>query len=182
MMASKIPAAIAILVGGLTASAWATDGRTKPLSTARAAADAVLEHAAEHAELLQQTPQAYAFVTVMLPYGPETVPKGQTHQDARLALETKRFYWQGVRRTLDGEYARRKAALLRKVRGKKRRLEEPLKVSDQALGKERSAVRLVLEDIDFDLTALGAPKARDDDAKLLQRKAELFRTLALLKN
>lgn len=182
MMALKHPAAIAFLVGGLACASWATDGRTKPLSAARAAADAVLQHAAEHAEQLQQTPQEYAFVTVMLPYGPETVPKGSSSQDARLALETKRFYWQGVRRTLDGEYARRKAALVRKIRGKKRRIEEPLKVSDEALGKERSAVRLVLEDIDFDLAALRAPKAQGEGAKLLERKADLFRTLALLKN
>ncbi len=60
MMAKKTLAAVGFLVGGLAAAVWATDGRSKPLSTARAAADAVLEHASEHAEQLQQTPREYA--------------------------------------------------------------------------------------------------------------------------
>lgn len=182
MMALKYPAAIAFLVGGLACASWATDGRTKPLSTAQAAADDVLQFAAEHAQQLRQTPIGSAFVTLMLPYGAETVPKGKDAADARLALETKRFYWQGVRRTLDAEYARRKAALVKKIGKRRRKIEAPLKVSDEALGRERSAVRLVLEDIDFDLAALSAPKGQEGDAKLLERKADLFRTLALLKN
>jgi|SRR5579883_1549193 len=182
MMALRSAAAIAFLVGALASLSWATDGRTKPLSAARAAADAVLEQAAQHAQQLSQTPQEYAFVTLMLPYGPETLPKAGGSRDARLALETKRFYWQGVRRTLDAEYARRKAALVSRLRKKGRKAEAPLKVSDEALGRERSAARLVLEDIDFDLAALREPAAQDEAAKLLERKADLFRTLALLKN